>query len=353
MKITDYSLLENLDEKYFSDILRLFLTTKGMERGFRTRFANEFVKKVYKNDKRNFALSNSSVFREYPLNITKRRTKNIDLLFFDLDENDDVVIGIENKFLGHDSKNQLNDYFTSLSELFPEQYERERVKIVYLTLDGRRPINNLGNVKKNDLVCLSWLEDIKEIVVRLSKEMNYDLNPQIQQFINIINLLKNIKDNCSIQVTYNVSALSTYICNILNETVTNKIWEITSDKEQNSYTIYRCHKNENKTQIKINVAFYGHYYALEYFKGQKFFIPINLNIEQAIHFIEIFCRRLLLSIKPKNNNNSDGYIDIKNINDPNDIKNIFCISKNEQEDMFKNALCKYFSNTKNIINEDS
>ena len=341
MKITDYSLLENLDEKYFSDILRLFLTTKGMERGFRTRFANEFVKKVYKNDKRNFALSNSSVFREYPLNITKRRTKNIDLLFFDLDENDDVVIGIENKFLGHDSKNQLNDYFTSLSELFPEQYERGRVKILYLTLDGRYPINNLGNLKKDDLVCLSWLEDINEIVVRLSKEMNYDLNPQIQQFINIINLLKNIKDNCSIQVTYNVNALSTYICNILDQTDTNKNWEIHSNKEQNSYTIYRCHKNAKKTQIKINVAFYGHYYALEYFKGEKFFIPINLNIEQAIHFIEIFCKRLLSSTELKNNNNSE------------DIKNIFCISKNEQEDMFRNALCKYFSNIKNIINEDS
>lgn len=336
----DYSLLENLDEKYFSDILRLLLTTKGMERGFRTKFANEFVRKVYKNDKKTYALSNSSVFREYPLNITKRRTKNIDLLFFDLDENDDVVIGIENKFLGHDSKDQLNDYFTSLTELFPEQHKNNRVKILYLTLDGRKPINDLGNVQENDLVCLSWLEDIKEIVVHLSKEMNYDLNPQIQQFINVINLLNNIRNTCSIQVTYNVNALSIYICNILDQT-DDKNWKILSNKEQNSYTIYRCHKNTNKTKIKINVAFYGHYYALEYFKGEKFFIPINLNIEQAIHFIEIFCKRLLSSKEFKNSNN------------PADIKNIFCINKNEQEDMFKNALCKYFLNTKDIINEDS
>jgi hypothetical protein len=199
-----YDLLENLDEKYFSDILRLLLTTKGMERGFRTKFANEFVRKVYKNDKKTYALSNSSVFREYPLNITKRRTKNIDLLFFDLDANDDIVIGIENKFLGHDSKDQLNDYFTSLTELFPEQHKNNRVKILYLTLDGRLPIN-LNKSPKIDLVCLSWLEDIREIIEVISKEMSYDLNPQIQQFMSIINLLNDIKKSCSIQPTYNVT----------------------------------------------------------------------------------------------------------------------------------------------------
>lgn len=335
-----YDLLENLDEKYFSDILRLLLTTKGMERGFRTKFANEFVRKVYKNDKKTYALSNSSVFREYPLNITKRRTKNIDLLFFDLDANDDIVIGIENKFLGHDSKDQLNDYFTSLTELFPEQHKNNRVKILYLTLDGRLPIN-LNKSPKIDLVCLSWLEDIREIIEVISKEMSYDLNPQIQQFMSIINLLNDIKKSCSIQPTYNVTALSNYICNILDQTDHSKNWKILSNKTQNSYTIYRCcKKNNNKTHLKINVAFYGHYYALEYFKKEKFFIPINLNIEQAIHFIEIFCKRLLLKEEIVNNNS------------PKDIENIFCISKNVQEVMFKNALCKYLLNTKDTSEEN-
>ena len=333
----DYTLLENLDEKYFSDILKLLLTTKGVEKGFRTKFANEFVKKVY-NDKRNFALANSSVFREYPLNLTKRRTKNIDLLFFDLDNNDDVIIGIENKFLGHDSKEQLDDYFRSLCELFPEQYKRNRIKILYLTLDGREPVNHLNQETKDNLICLSWIEDIKSIVEYLSKEMSYDLNSNILEFIKIINLITTIQKEYSIQVTNNVNVLSHYICKILDLN-DSKNWEIHSNKEQNSYTIYRYHKNNKKTQIKINVAFYGHYYALEYFKKERFFIPINLNIEQAIHFIKIFCKKLL----------NKELQDLSSIDE--NIGNIFSINKGEQENMFKNAIYRYLTN-KLIITED-
>lgn len=320
--------LENLDEKYFSDILKLLLTTKGIEKGLRTQFANEFVKEVYGEGKP-YALSNSSVIREYPLNISRKRTRNIDLLFFDLDERDDFIIGIENKFLTEDKENQLNEYYDALKKLFPNK----PVKLVYLTLDGRAPKYYISNDLRCNLICMSWLETIPILINNSKVHIQHNLNNNIQKLQSILEEIKKI-DKKNINYTLNnTKILAQSICQMLQSN-DQKGWEFDDKNDQNSYTIYKKYKTiDKKTKIKINIAFYGHYYAIYYFANAKLFIPINIDIDQGKHLVEILCKNII------------GKEDIVLQTDI-DLSNVFKINKDDQVLMYKSAIKKYLETVK-------
>lgn len=325
------NLLANLDEKYFSDILKLLITTKGVEKGLRTQFANEFVKEVYGADK-SCTLSNSSIIREYPLNISRKRTRNIDLLFFDLDEKDDVIIGTENKFLTEDKEGQLDQYYEALKKLFPNK----PVKLVYLTLDGRAPKHDISNDLRCNLICMSWLETIPTLINKSKEHIQHKLNDNIQELELILKEIKKIQQENISYKSNNTKMLSEFICQTLQSS-DKKNWELDKKDQQNSYTIYRKHKNTSKTTIKINIAFYGHYYSINYFINSKFFIPLNIDTTQGKHLIEIFCKNILGK-------------DIIDLSNKIDLSSIFNINRDDQVLMYKIAIKKYLESDKKIFN---
>jgi len=93
-------------------------------------------------------------------------------------------------------------------------------------------------------------------------------------------------------------------------------------------------KSGKKSKIKLNVEFYGHYYAVTYSGNSKFFIPVNLNIEQAKHLLETVCK-LVLGIENENENEKNK-----------EINSIFHISQEDRNKMMVNEIKKYFESSK-------
>ena len=281
--------LNNIDEKWLSDRLELVLTTQDIKKGLGIQFAKRFVSKIYDNKYHNYTLQNSLVIREYPISINRvnrsNKTKFIDLLYLDLDKNDNVVIGIENKFLTQDSKNQISDYKKTLEELY--QNKDCKVKIVYLTLDGRPPIN----YSENNIICLSWTEDIlimlletlfdctidfitKEIIEKWKYKRKNKLNCDIVDLINILIEIREIQHNVDIYLKTNIKDED-------NEQKTNLM-----SAEYIKELLKIFDKTIRLKSIKIN--YLGKCYNLKY-KSYQIFIPVSKNEEQIKHMIKYFC----------------------------------------------------------------
>jgi len=275
--------LDNIDEKWFSDRLELILTTKGVTGGLGIRFAKEFIKRVYGKDKETKA-KNSLTIREYPVNIAKSSTKFIDLLYLDLDSGDKVVIGVENKFLTEDSKGQIEEYKQALKEL----YKNFDPKIVYLTLDGREPKNY--EAKEGDVVCLSWIDDILEMLLesideKLEKKYNNSdsidkmlakwnskrakknkINPQIRELIEALKKIREIKSITNIKSQSSDEKIKVFILNQLEGS-----------------GLHNLEKN-------IKVSYIGKCYRL-YHKptNKQMFVPVTENMDQFTHMLNVFC----------------------------------------------------------------
>jgi hypothetical protein len=172
-----------LSESYFSDSLRFVLSAKGEIEGLRTKFIKLFLERL-PGVTTTRALGNTHVLREYPLQGKKGSVKKLDLLFLNLDSN--LIIGIENKFLGEDSDNQLDTYYELLSSQF---YPTHSIYLVYLTLDGRTPKHN----KKYDkIINLSWL-DLRSDIEQAHKEVAHN-NKRIEDLINYLNYISYLKE---------------------------------------------------------------------------------------------------------------------------------------------------------------
>jgi len=282
-----YNPLQYLDEKYFSDKLYYLLNNK---KEYFEKFKDLFVKKVYDLEK-DYNLKNSVVIREYPLSIKKEKKSHytgfIDLLFLDLDKDDDVVIGVENKFLTENSKGQLEDYKKSLESL----YKDYSVKIIYLTLDGRYPKD------KEDcdgFICLSWSRDILKMLLRLiiipdveklevdtiidnywskrkrKKKIDKDIYELIQILIAIYRFTKNSNNSKNENDNADSNIIENYIKEILSL---------------------------NKSKIReFSVKFSGTYYSLKYDPTKiKMFIPVILKYDQARHMIHQFVLAIINS----------------------------------------------------------
>jgi len=285
--------LQDLDEKYFSDKLYSLLNKK---RGYFKEFKDLFVKKVYASEK-NYNLTNSVVIREYPLSIKKEKKSHytgfIDLLFLDLDKDDDVVIGVENKFLTENSKDQLEDYKESLESL----YDGYSVRIIYLTLDGRPPKD------KEDcdgFICLSWSGDILKMLLGLIitedvKELEVDTI--INKYWSTGTRKKNIDTD--------VHELIQILIAIKRSTEKEKSKNSKNKNDNSDSNIIENYIKKilslNQRKIRnFNVKFSGTYYSLQY-DSIKMFIPVILKYDQAEHMIHQFVSAIINKIPIETN----------------------------------------------------
>lgn len=302
--IKKYKQLQYLDEKYFSDILKELLTTVGSNiHNFKLEFARKFVEKIY-DDNKKYALQNSTIIREYPLNILEPnkhpRTKYLDLLFLDLDETDDVVIGIENKFLTTDSPNQIVEYYEALQR----QFNNRRVKIVYLTLDGRYPTHSEYK-KVNDLVCMSWIYDILPSIIELKPKKT---DKTIKRLIDNLQLIESIMPDDDIKDTVSLDILKEYI----NEITKNYSSKVRTIETYDTGSYYKLLHNNNKV-----------------------WIPKSIHYKQAEHMLHQFCitvfnQKIDFNKAIKNNFKLKNLFGKDNINIEQNIK-IYLGTKTEKE----------------------
>ena len=342
--------LDNIDEKWFSDRLELLLTTKGVKGGLRVNFARKFIQRVYGKDKKP-NVQNSLTIREYPVNIAKSSTKFIDLLYLDLDSKDNVVIGVENKFLTEDSKGQIEEYKQALKEL----YKDFDTKIVYLTLDGREPKNY--EAKEGDIVCLSWIDDILEMLLesiyeKLEKEHHdFDsidemlkkwyrrktknkINPQIKELIEAlekIREIKNIKDA-------NSQSSDDEIKNADVETKKADDQVQTADAKIKEFILNQLEGcGLHQPEINIQVSYIGKCYRLYHKPKPKIqmFVPVTENMDQFTHMLNVFCSNVRKKYKK-----CEKY-------EETDTNNI----KLEVNNIAKSAICRYLHDGSKLCNK--
>ncbi len=211
-----------LSESWFSNTLAWLLNPKESH-GLGVAFANEFLKKIaqkrslgfyqpgsdhqehsylhrasllkwHKNkhsgkSSLNFSLGNAYPVREFYLTRDEKAKKYslpsfVDLLLMDLDIHDGLVVAAENKLFTTNHKQQLEYYHESIERKF--QLNTVVREYVYLTLRGDAPLDvELGERKK--WVCLSWLEDIKEILE--TPEIKKIANADLKKLVAVLNWL--------------------------------------------------------------------------------------------------------------------------------------------------------------------
>ncbi len=279
--------INNLSEKYFSDILSKLLKIPD--------FKKRFLKKIYGEEKRKYKLTNSNVFKEYTIcNNKNKSTKNIDLLFIDLDPQDDIVIGIENKFLTDDSKNkdglhQLDNYKGMLIEQFSDIVEdQNRIKLIYLTLTGIAPLHS----KDKEIICLSWISDIYGIIQNKIDYTSKYLKKEVQELNKRLEIINKINKSYNREIeTSKIGNFSNDLLSFINQrSNSHKQWKITDKKDtRKSITIGRT------KQIKIKLSITLDTIILEHTMGPfiKHFIPRESHPKQAEYLTKIFCAKVL------------------------------------------------------------
>ncbi len=158
--------VETKEVKTHSSILAELLNPKGSHRQgtvFLKHFLNLMSSDLSNHGNLEDFWVGAEVFSKYG---------KIDIL---LEKKDDACIIIENKINAGDQDSQLNRYYMYAKERFTD----ERIKLIYLTLDGREPseksLAGQGTLDKSRVICMSyhsdivaWLEDCFKEVVRVA-----------------------------------------------------------------------------------------------------------------------------------------------------------------------------------------
>lgn len=230
--------IELLNENWLSDQLAWLLDTNGSH-GFRTQFARRFLKRVASlrdngdyergetylsnsgggQDPSKLRVDNSCVIREFflspPLNKKSqasdeekdyepaRATGACDVVFSDLDGNDNIFVVIENKLFTRNKKNQLQSYWEGVNEKYTNVATKE---FVYLTLGAdvnkrQQPLN--GTPKEvSTWVCMSWIDDVLDILDSLKP----DVKTRARRLQSLLAWMKSLRDELLKENEYNLKS---------------------------------------------------------------------------------------------------------------------------------------------------
>lgn len=242
-----------INETWLSNQLAWLLDPNGSH-GLGSEFAQKlFLDILRKEDMGNFdKFNNFKTIREFFLNKKKSNGRLIDLVYMDLEEK--KVFVIENKFLGHNSKNQLIDNF-EMENLFYGC----KIIYIYLTFDERIENeryneNNLPEeIQEKEFVkekyhYLSWSSNIYNIL----KDEEF-LNYELYTLVSLIDRLKNRKDFLTEDIV-DENEIYKFIENILTElTELNATSKKVSWKRKEEHN-YIQQGNYKKEKISLNIG---------------------------------------------------------------------------------------------------
>ena len=281
------------NEEYMSDKLAWLLDRKGSH-NLGLQFINAFLNETLEI-KKYLSLKNSTVIREYSLPTIqngKNKTKKIDLLFLDLDSRDNVVLAIENKYFTVDHENQLDAYKEFLDKYFNQFIARRPDgqtyggKVVYLTLNGDKPINCKEEIVKR----FSWIAS-KNSIYSVLKNLDSE-SLEVKDFLEVLETIQTI--NCFVkeQETQYESFKNDFLTliglnflEILNnfdkasgyfEFKNSKITH-SSYKDKSVFVKISLSLTQNTLQLQVNLS------------ERSFYIPLNIHIDQINHLIYLAC----------------------------------------------------------------
>ncbi len=231
----EITLRHALNEGWFSDTLGWLLDPQG-DHGLGVKFLQEFLKSVARERCRpemkyarrashlcwgnakgrgqstsGLRLGNASSFREFYLagrvSGTDRGDRYCDVVVLDLDRSDGLVLTIENKLFGSNSKGQLLDQFEGVEE----KYSRTKVReFVYLTLYGDPPtsLREREQAILTRWVALSWVNHVLVILEKL----DWQSNVRLEEFVRLLRWL----DNLNQAIDKDPDAVNDLVCSIVD-----------------------------------------------------------------------------------------------------------------------------------------
>ncbi|HNI25867.1 MAG TPA: PD-(D/E)XK nuclease family protein, partial [Leptospiraceae bacterium] len=159
-------------------------------------FLELFLKQAKQLESIKENVSRAEVVPEYRLKPADDVYGRIDLL---IKVSDNISVVIENKIYAYDQERQLERYEKGTRE--PDK----RIYIIYLTLDGRDPDEyTLGKLDKEEVICLSYKENILNWLTDCLKEIIFDaeLRETVRQYIEVIKRITNQSKRSDIVMEY-------------------------------------------------------------------------------------------------------------------------------------------------------
>lgn len=157
-----------------SALLAALLNPSGFH-GMSDCFLKEFLHRI---DFENFPTEDAIVRTEEVI----RGGRRLDISIVSKDGKQKIVI--ENKIYTEDHDNQLSAYLRDLET-------KESYKLIYLTLNGDEPTEDIGK-QKEEIICLSYKNDILEMLENVSSASNMLPHPVLEIIRQYILTIKKI-----------------------------------------------------------------------------------------------------------------------------------------------------------------
>jgi len=256
-----------MNETWFSNQLAWLMDPKGSH-GLGSEFIKEFLQSEENRvlDK-SIILDNFQVIREFYLDIEGRRNRrHIDIVMLDFEQ--DVIVVIENKLYGENSKNQLSDNFF-IEKMFPDM----KIHYIYLSLEGninlKQEIDENRQSRVSELyIQKNWSKDFKSILENRDYDNYY-----------VFKLLVNIKKALAVSNSIIEKEFKDLFIKVLNylekkHSIKKRNWGV---NENRSSIVRISNKKNNKNSITFN---FDKTSVTVSFEKIKYVVPFEMDKKQ-------------------------------------------------------------------------
>lgn len=276
--------IENKEVRH-SALLAALLNPSGFH-GMSDCFLKEFLHRI---DFENFPSEDAIVRTEEVI----RGGRRLDISIVSKDGKQKIVI--ENKIYTEDHDNQLSAYLRDLET-------KESYKLIYLTLNGDEPTEDIGK-QKGKIICLSYKNDILEMLENVSSASNMLPHPVLEIIRQYILTIKKIT-NQGVDRKMTDKLVEEILKNKDNEQAAEAIWN-TVQTIQNSKDNWKkfCSNLDNSFKEYVDWSKFG---CKQYAETSNAFTvsisdnKVQIDFNENFRWIFIACSDSSLSEKIRN-----------------------------------------------------
>lgn len=259
-----------------SALLAALLDPNGFH-GMSDCFLKEFLHRI---DYETFPTEEAIVRTEEVI----RGGRRLDISIVSKDGKQKIVI--ENKIDTVDHDNQLSAYLDDLRK-------HKSYKLIYLTLNGDEPTEKIENIKDNEIIYLSYKNDILQLLENAASAKNMLPHPVLEIIRQYILTVKSIT-NQGVDRKMNEDLLNEILKNQDNEKVAEAIWNIVQIIQNSKETWERFCLNLDKELFKQHGADWTDFGLEEADTKNAFTVSLSnklvqIDFNENFHWVFIAC----------------------------------------------------------------
>lgn len=279
--------IENKEVRH-SALLAALLDPNGFH-GMSDCFLKEFLHRI---DFEIFPTENAIVRTEEVI----RGGRRLDISIVSKDGKQKIVI--ENKIDTEDHDNQLSAYLNDLKT-------KDSYKLIYLTLNGDEPTEDIGK-QKEEIICLSYKDDILEMLENVSSAKNMLPHPVLEIIRQYILTIKKIT-NQGVDRKMDEQLLNEILKNKDTEQAAESIWNIVQVIQNTKENWKQFCLNLNKELFEQDKNKDWAKFGCKDLAGTSNAFTVSLSNEKVqidfnenFHWIYVACSDISLSEKIRN-----------------------------------------------------